>query len=168
MGGGVAFLALLVAVGCSSTGPKNVDRFVGTWTYSSGTLDATCPGGLVPPLSSGLAGQTATVTAGTTSDLVATQQTAYGTCTIKFSVDGTTASAPTGQTCTLNVLVAGTTVPVTLTVTSWTLTSSADGSTLTTAAAGTASSSGGLVMDCPVTVNGSATKSGAGGDASAG
>jgi hypothetical protein len=160
--------ALLVAAGCSSTGPKNVSRFVGTWTYSSGMLDATCPGGLVPPISTGLAGQTATVMAGTSSDLVATQQTAYGTCTILFSVDGTTASANPSQTCTLNVAVAGMTLPVTLTVTSWSLTSSADGSTLTTSAAGTASSAGGLVSNCAVTLSGAASKTGGGNDASAG
>ena len=141
---------------------------MGTWTYSSGTLDATCPGGLVPPISTGLAGQTATVMAGTSSDLVATQQTAYGTCTIKFSVDGTTASATPGQTCMLNVAVAGMTVAVTLTVTSWTLTSSADGSVLTTAAAGSATSQGGLVSNCPVTLSGSASKTAGGSDASAG
>lgn len=141
---------------------------MGTWTYSTGTLDATCPGGLVPPISTSLAGQTASVMAGTSSDLVATQQTAYGTCTILFTVDGTTASANPGQTCTLNVAAAGMTLPVTLSVTSWTLTSSADASTLTTTAAGTASSTGGLVSNCAVTLGGSANKTGGGNDASAG
>jgi hypothetical protein len=161
-------LALVVAAGCSSTGPKDVSRFVGTWTYSSGMFDATCPGGLVPPLSNTLAGQTVTLLAGTSSDLMATQQTAYGSCTVQLSVSGTMASAAPNQTCALNVTFAGSTVPVTLTVTSWTMTSSADGSTLTTTAAGTATSTGGLISNCAVTLSGAATKTGGGTDASAG
>jgi hypothetical protein len=164
----VGLLAMLAVAGCSSSGPKNVSRFVGTWTYSSGNFDATCPGGLVPPISNTLAGQTVTLMAGTSSDLVAVQQTTYGACSVQLSVDGTMASATPNQTCTLNVAFAGTTVPVTLTVTSWTLTTSADGSMLTNAAAGTASSTGGLISNCAVTLSGTASKSGGGTDASAG
>jgi hypothetical protein len=160
-----AMTTLLLAAGCSSTGPKNVDNFVGTWTFSSGTFQATCPPP-IPPYSNDLTGQTVTLTKGTSSDLVSTLQTMFGTCSLQLGVNGSMASASPGQTCSLTVTVAGTTLPVTLTVTSWTVTTA--GLSMTTAAMGTASSSSGLVNNCPVILTGTASKGAAPADASAG
>ena len=161
-------MVLLIAAGCSSTGPKNTDKFTGTWTFSQGMFTAVCPG--IGTLPNNLTGETLTLTNGTSSDLTSTLHTSYGNCTLQLSVDGTKASATPNQTCDLNVMFGGSTIPVTVTVTSWTLTSGSSGGvdTLTTAAMGTANSSGGLVSNCTVTVDGVASKSGGGSDASAG
>ena len=159
---------LVLAAGCSSSGPKNTDLFTGDWTFSQGTFTAVCPAGTLP---NSLVGQTITLTKGTSADLTSTLHTSYGDCTLQLSVDGTVATANPNQTCNLNVTVAGTSLPVTLALTSWKLTSGSAGgvATLTTAATGTANSSASvLVSNCSVTVDGVASKTGGGPDASAG
>ena len=158
-----ALLGLILAAGCSSTGPKSVDRFVGTWTFNSGALDATCQAP-IPPFHSDLPGQTLTLVKGTSSDLMSTLQTMLGSCSLKLTVDGTMAVADPGQTCTFNVPVGTSAVAVTVAVTSWTL-STPDGQTLTTTVAGAVT--GGLADGCPVTLSGTANK-GTVTDASAG
>jgi hypothetical protein len=154
---------VLVAAGCSSTGPKNIDKFTGDWTFSEGTFNAVCPNlGMLP---NSLVGQTITLTKGTSSDLTSTLHTSYGDCTLQLSVDGTEANATPNQTCALNVMTGGLSIPVVLTVTSWKLTSSSSNgiATLTTAAAGTANPVG---DSCTVTVTGVASKTGSAPDAS--
>jgi len=154
------------ATGCSSS-VKNVDKFIGIWTFSNGMFDAACPAP-IGTISNQLAGDMMTLTKGTSSDLTSTLHTSYGDCTLQLSVDGTTANATPNQTCMLNVSVAGMAVPTTLTVTSWQLTTGSSGGvdTLTTSAMGAATAIG---QSCPVTVSGSATRSGGDpADASAG
>jgi hypothetical protein len=160
--GWLAAAVLLVAAGCSSTGPKNTDKFTGEWTFSEGTFNVVCPSlGMLP---NSLVGQTITLAKGTSSDLTSTLHTSYGDCTLQLSVDGTEADATPNQTCALNVTTGGLSIPVTLTVTSWKLTSSSNGvPTLTTAAAGTANPVG---DSCTFTVAGVAGKTGSAPDAS--
>ena len=158
-------MVLVAALGCSSS-TKNTDKFTGTWTFSQGTFTAACP----PPvgtLPNNLAGDMMTLSNGTSSDLTSTLHTSYGDCMLQLSVDGSVASASPNQTCALNVPFGGATVPVTLTVTSWTLTSSSSGGvdTLTTSAMGTANAAG---LDCPVTVSGVASRAGGPADAGPG
>jgi hypothetical protein len=151
----LAAASLFVGAGCSSTGPKDVSRFTGTWTFSSGSFDATCPG--LPPLSNSLAGEALVLAKGSGSDLTSTLQTSFGTCVLRLSADGTMASATPGQSCMFTVTAVGSTFPVTLTVTSWTVVT-ADGTMMVTTAMGAANGASGLITDCPVTVSGTATK----------
>jgi hypothetical protein len=161
---GALLAGLILIAGCSSTGPKaGVDKFAGTWTFDSGMLQAMCQSP-IPPFSSDLAGQTLTLAKGTTSDLMSTLTTMLGSCSLKLSVAGTMASADSGQTCTFNVPLGGSTIPVTVAVTTWTATTT-DGVTMTTAVVGAVM--GGIADGCPVTLNGTATKR-ADADASAG
>jgi hypothetical protein len=148
---------------CSSSSNGATDKFIGDWTFDSGMLSANCNG--LPPFSSSLAGNTLTLIKGTKSDLSSTLTSSMGTCTLDLTVTGTTASADSGQSCTFNVSALGQTVPVTVNINSWTVTTT-DGVTMTTAAMATGS--GGLANGCPVTLNGSATKHAGGADAATG
>ena len=161
----VAVAALALGAGCSSSGPKaGTDKFVGAWTFDSGALVASCA--ILPtPFTSTLNGQTLTLVTGTKSDLVSTLETTMGTCTLMLTVSGTVASANAGQSCTFMVTLAGNTVPVTVDITTWTVTLNATDETKMTTAA-TAVGNGGLANGCPVTLSGAATKNSS--DASAG
>jgi hypothetical protein len=96
--------------------------FIGTWSYTSGTLTATCTG--IAPQMVTLMGDV-TVTAGTAQDLVVTD--AY--CKVTADVSGTTASAsPDGQSCSISVPVGTGTAMLMGTYSSFKLTTS-DGKT---------------------------------------
>jgi hypothetical protein len=141
----------LGAAGCSSS--KDVD-FTGTWAFSSGALTGSCLG---MTINNDLTAQTFTLAKGTTSDLLFT----LGTCQVKLDVNGNTAAASAGQSCMFTVPPIG---PVTVAITSWTMTSTDSGHTLTTSAAGTA-----VGGTCPVMLSGAAVKATASsGDASTG
>jgi len=103
------------AAGCSSGSKTGADKFVGTWTYA-GTIDANCSGLAVNPID--LTGQTATITEIDSSHIAV----ALGTlCTVKFDVDGFTATAQSGQKCMFDL--GGTFGQQSVTITKWTLTS---------------------------------------------
>jgi hypothetical protein len=79
----------------TNTGTAGVDKFVGTWKFTSGTITVTCPepiGTLTVAESGNLA-----ITKGATSDLIVTNEQ----CSLKFSVSAATASALAGQSCTM-------------------------------------------------------------------
>jgi hypothetical protein len=154
----VALLALVVAAGCSSTGPKNVDRFLGTWRFDTGMAGGTCLG---MPISNDVTGQSFTLAQGTSSDILST----FGTCMVTLSVDGTRASAsPDGQMCMFTLPVAGQNVTANIVIMTWT-NDTTDGMHLTVSAMGTGK--GGLADGCPVTLTGAATKT-SGADAASG
>lgn len=140
--------------GCSTTAAAT-DKFLGTSVFDSGMFNIDCQA-LSFPLASNLANQTLGVQKGTTSDLVSTLQTTMGTCTLPLTVNGTTATATAtaGNTCIFNVAFGGTIVPVTVSITSWTMTT-VDGRTATIS--GTATGTG-FAAGCPVTIAGSTTK----------
>ena len=144
-------ISSVLLVGCgSSSGGGNGAPFIGTWTYATGsTLTpsmCTVLGQTIPPLD--LSGDTATITAGASASQI---EFVEGTaCTIKFTVSGTTATAASGQSCTLPV--SG--ISAVLVVSSWTLMLSGD--TLTAGFSGSAAIGG---PSCTASGTGSLAKS---------
>jgi hypothetical protein len=110
-----------------------------------------------------LNGETLTLMKGTTSDLVSTLQSSFGTCTLNLDVMASVASAVTGQSCVFTATTALGPVMVTFDVSSWTVTT-ADGISMSTAA--TAAGQG-LASGCTIMLSGAGTKH-AGADAGAG
>lgn len=113
-------LAALTACGAGS-GDATV--FVGTWTISNGTLNASC-GGLTP--SQSLDGSTVTLANATDGSLVANVRG----CQVVFDVKGNVATARANQTCQSSVDLAGQTLALTLSVAAATFTVSGDTGTL--------------------------------------
>jgi hypothetical protein len=144
--------ACLWAGACSSSTPPS-DKFVGTWTFDDGavTPGSGCFG--AQPMS--LAGESLTLTKGSSSDLESTLQTMLGTCTLPLNVMGSVASLVGTPSCSFTVPVGGTPVMVTFTVTSWTI-NSTNGMTLTTTAAATGQ--GALAGNCMLAISGNASK----------
>ena len=145
--------SLAIAVGaCSSnTGSGGgADNFVGTWTYDSSSMlvpmNCSLLGTTIPNIS--LAGQMLQITKIDDSHISALLGT---NCNVRFSVNGTTATADSGQTCNITYMV----VTFTLNVSSWTLT--LNGSTLTSTESGSAPIGGAM---CTATGNGTLTGQG--------
>jgi len=85
---------MLVAVTAScggGGGGGSTAKFIGTWSFTSGTSTLTCAG---TPYTSQMTG-TVTVQEGTTSDLVINQES----CVLHYSVTGSTAMLVPGQSC---------------------------------------------------------------------
>ncbi len=128
---------LSAAAGCSST-----DDFVGSWKYTSGTVTTNCEGQTSTESLSG----NITINEGSSSDLVLVDDE----CSIKLSADGEKATLDGSQTC----VSTGNGLTVSLTVNSFTFTTS-DGETARLSSNGTATvSGGGASSTC--TVNSSA------------
>jgi hypothetical protein len=106
-------LLVLALVGCGGGGsgggstPSDLDRFVGTWTVTTGMLMATCKG-LPVPISTMLMGDQQ-VEKGTDSDLAFNVQPK---CKLLLDVSGDTATVRPGQPCV--VMAAGSDVPGTV------------------------------------------------------
>ncbi len=156
----VCGLALgIFLVGCSSSGGSGDQSaaLVGSWTYSSGSIDPMCNIAIAP---FDLTGDTMTVTK-IDDTHVQTMLTGNGVmCDVKFTVNNGTATAEPGQTCAVTTTVAGTPVAVNIMITSWTMTTSGD--TLTMSMNGTASAVGGA-LTCTPTASGTASRPSAGG-----
>jgi hypothetical protein len=130
------FLALvLLAGGCGSSSTDQTSKFVGTWTFDTGSADATCMG--LGNFSIPLAGLSGTITRVDDShiQLAASTPCGPGSCTIKYSVSGMTATAESGQMCSLPVQALGGSCQA-IAISSWTMTLS--GSTLSASIMGTA------------------------------
>jgi hypothetical protein len=115
-------ISSVLVLGCGSSGGGNGAPFIGTWTYGTGSTltPSNCMvlGQTIPPLD--LTGNTVTITAGASaSEIEFVEGTA---CAIKFNVSGTTATAASGQSCTLQV--SG--ISAVLNVSAWALTLSGD------------------------------------------
>lgn len=78
---------LASAAACSST-----DDFVGSWKYTSGSMNVTC--GNEPPVPITLSGNV-TINEGSSSDLILVDEE----CSLKLSIDGDKASLDGSQTC---------------------------------------------------------------------
>jgi hypothetical protein len=152
----VAVLGSLVALAlgaCSSNsnpGGGGANNFVGTWTYGTGStlmpMNCSILGTAVPNIS--LDGQMLVITKIDDSHISA----ALGSmCNIHFTVNGTTATADSGQTCNITYMI----ITFALNVSSWTLT--ANGSTLTSTESGSAPIGG---ANCTATGNGTLTGQG--------
>jgi hypothetical protein len=143
--------SLAIGLGaCSSNNPVGgggADNFVGTWTYGSGSMlmpmNCSVLGTTIPNIS--LDGQMVTITKTDDSHIVVN---AGSMCSVKFTVNGSTATADSGQMCSITYMI----VTVTLNVSSWTLTSS--GATLTSMESGSAPLGG---ASCTATGNGTLT-----------
>jgi hypothetical protein len=157
---GFLLLACASFSGCSSSATTPSDKFIGTWTFDSGSVMPNS--GCFGISESSLVGETLTLAKGTSADLQSTLQTQFGTCPLQLTVMDSVASANPGQTCMFTVPVGGQQVTVTFDITTWTVTSS-NGTTMTTAAAATGT---GIAASCMISLTGSATKHAA--DASAG
>lgn len=148
--GVVAFLAACLSVGSCSSSTNNNDKFMGTWTFDSGSISGTGCTGLQTV---DLTGETLTLMKGTMSDLVSTLQSSFGTCTLNLDVGGNVASAVAGQSCAFTVAALNG-LQVMFTVSSWTVTT-ANGMSMTTAATAMGQ---GLAAGCTLSLSGAATK----------
>jgi hypothetical protein len=111
-------------------GTPRTDEFVGTWRYDSGTLMPNmCMvlGTVIPPIP--LTGETITITK---TDATHINVNAGAGCDVAFTVSGGVATAGPGNSCAVTVM----NIPVTLNITSWTLTLA--GSALNSAESGSA------------------------------
>jgi hypothetical protein len=140
-------LALLVALsfgsvsGCGDEdGSPMTDAFAGSWIYG-GALAPNC--GAVPAEPVDLTGSSVVITKTGESSL---QIVLGGTCTVNFSVSGSTASALPNQNCTFEVPSLG---PQSVLITGWTLT--LGGNSI-------ASSFSGSVLICTITGDGTLTR----------
>jgi hypothetical protein len=106
----VAALALGGGAACNEK--TGSDKFVGTWIYA-GMIEANCMD--IAPLD--LTGAMTTITATDSSHI---RMDLQGYCALNFEVDGFTANAVGGQSCTLPI--PGLPAPLPVGVTSWTLT----------------------------------------------
>jgi hypothetical protein len=152
------FLAVAIAlalVGCSSGSSSSsdpADAFAGTWTFTSGSIDATCAGTALTPID--LTGDPLTISK-VSSNQVSVMLSGNGLmCDVTFQVSGSTATPTGNPTCVFPVMIGGTTMSVTANITSWTLDISSG--TLSMNMAGTASI-------CSATGSGTATKTSDGG-----
>jgi hypothetical protein len=160
----VGAAAALLALGCGSGsggGSNPAAMFTGAWTFGSGSITPMCN---VTIPSFDLTGDTMTITRVSDTE-VSTSLTGSGVmCNVNFNVSGTSATAVSGQTCLVTVMItlagAPTTVPVTINISTWTLNVSGD--SLTIAMTGTATAEAGLIT-CNPTADGSATRVSGGG-----
>jgi hypothetical protein len=106
--------------------------FVGTWTFSAGSVTPMCGAINVPAIS--LVGNTATITRVDATRVMMSFTSSGLSCNLSLTVSGSTATAATGQTCMITVMG----VSATVMVTSWTLMTS--GATLAMSMRGTARS----------------------------
>ncbi len=118
---GLVFVLALSA--CGRQDGDNLGRFVGTWRATSGTVTTICPGyqPFTDPVSGNLVWSS-----GVSSDLISTDP--IGACAMMADVNGATASAVPGQSCTLPDGLGGLS---TVTFVGYTFVISADGQTAT-------------------------------------
>jgi hypothetical protein len=141
---GLALLVVLAVPAIAGCGDEDAtpmtDAFVGSWTYA-GMLTPNC--GAVPADPVDLTGSAVVITKTGDRSL---QIVLGGTCTVNFSVEGSTATSLPGQSCTFEVPSLG---PQSVQITSWTLT--LDGAAVD-------SSFSGSVVICTITGDGTLTR----------
>jgi hypothetical protein len=134
----LGFAVCFLTLGCGGGASGDVDgatagdaasgaasRFVGTWAYATGTTTRSCPGQpdtLAPP-----EGTLALALGTAQGTLVVTEP---GACALDFTLQGSTATSKSGQTCAGPDGAGG---QIKFTKMTWTLTLSSDGATLTEA-----------------------------------
>jgi hypothetical protein len=136
----------LAGAACSSSSGSNADAFVGTWTFTSGTItpmNCSLGGTSVPPVD--LTGSQLVVTKVDDSHVTAMLSS---TCAPTFSTSGSTATVASNQSC--GVMTSGLTV--TVAISSWTM--SVTGDSMTTSMSGSV----GLLAGCTVSGTGMLTK----------
>ena len=113
----IGLAALALSGGGCNNSKTGADKFAGTWDYA-GVITPNCGSGgpAIAPLD--LTGANVVITATDQAHLSVALGTA---CTVKFDVDGFTASAEANQSCTFDL--GGTLGQQSVTITKWTLTS---------------------------------------------
>jgi len=119
------------------TGTDPSATFVGSWTFDSGSVTPMCTGVTVAAIS--LTGNAVTITEIDASHINFAFSNSELSCSVDFTVSGTTATAEAAQTCTITVMGVSTTFKVT----AWTLMES--GGTIAMSVNGTAKVS---VVNC--------------------
>ncbi|MES1166136.1 MAG: hypothetical protein ABUR63_10275, partial [Verrucomicrobiota bacterium] len=113
---GRAVLVLALAtVSCGSSSSSNPDSFVGQWTFQSGSIVPNCSGLTVSDID--LTGDAVTITKVDSSHIAMVVAATGAMCNVRFTVNGSTATADIGQTC----MISASGNSATLHVTSWTL-----------------------------------------------
>ena len=149
---GAAAALFLFGCGSSSIAGDPATNFAGNWTFGSGSIQPMCNIAGISPVD--LTGDTLSIIRVDPTH-VSTSLTGSGLmCNVDFTVTGTTATAANGSSCLVNVPVSGTNVPVSIVITSWTLTVSGD--TLSMAMKGTATAAN--ILSCTPTADGMATR----------
>jgi len=113
-------LLVLGAVGCGGGSSNNAGKYVGIWTYSSGTETTTCPDFTPSTDTSQLTGSV-NISAGSSADLVTSDNSS--SCVLKFDLDKNgVAQVLPGQTCTSPLtFIDGSTGTLNLTPQTWML-----------------------------------------------
>lgn len=104
--------------------------FVGSWTFDSGSVTPMCTGVTVAAIQ--LTGNAVSITRIDATHIGFSFSNSELSCNVDFTVSGTTATAETGQTCSISVMGVSTTFDVS----AWTLTES--GNTISMTVSGTA------------------------------
>jgi hypothetical protein len=115
----VAALALAGAACSSSSGGGSPDAYVGTWTFASGSIVPNCTGITLGNVD--LTGDTVAISKVDATHVAMMVSGGGVTCNVTFVVNGSTATAESGQTCSLTE--SG--YSAVLSVSSWVLTPSA-------------------------------------------
>ena len=155
---GAAAALFLFGCGSSSSSGDPAANFAGTWTFGSGSIDATC--NIAIP-SFPLTGDTMTITRVDPTHVAVMLMGNGLMCSPNFTVTGSTATATSGQTCSVTTTVAAMSVTALITINSWSLNVSGD--TLTNSMSGTATAASGVVSCTTVTADGMATRTSDGG-----
>ncbi len=153
-------LGLVMILAACGGGDDRVDDFIGTWTYQAGaSSNADCDNDQLDMMDQ-LTGSLQ-FAAGSMSDLIEVPG-GEGACPpVRFDVDGGTATAQAGQSCTETIGTAPNTVMVTLTYSTYTLTLDSAGTSATVSGRATASFTGAVTAMCTVTAAGSIAKASA-------
>lgn len=134
----------LSLAGCSSSGGGSsitADDYAGSWTFQSGNIMPNCSGITLGTVD--LTGDAVTITKIDSSHIQLMISGGGVMCDVRFTVNGSTATTESGQTCALSE--SG--YSAVLNVTTWTLMLSA--SDIQMSMSGTASAAGGLVTCAP-------------------
>jgi hypothetical protein len=146
----------MVLAACGGSDDR-VDDFVGTWTYQAGSSATTdCDDDMLDSMDT--PDSMLMLAAGTSSDLIEVPESGDTCPALRLDVDGGTAKAQSGQTCTETLGTAPDTLTVMVTINSYTLTLDSAGTKLTLAGRASAMFTGALTATCTVTMNGTAMK----------
>jgi len=133
-------LMVLGAVGCGGSSGNGAGKYVGIWTYSSGTETTTCPD-FVPSTDTEQLTGSFSIAAGSSADLVTTDNSS---CVLKFNLDKNgVAQVVPGQSCASPIVLGdGTAATLTLIPQTWML-AMTSGTIITSSGMGTAMIQGG-------------------------
>lgn len=148
------FTVGLAMTGCSSSGSgPNADAYVGSWTFQSGTIVPMCSTIMLGNID--LTGDAVAITKIDGSHVAMVINGGGVMCDVRFTVDGNSAKADSGQTC----AISDSGVNAVVNVSSWTL--SLSGSQIDMSMSGSTSVTElGITITCAPTSTGTMVRSG--------